>query len=107
MSEPFQITRWEAPKAPTIEFVTRMLAREGLTPDRQEWAPGTHTPEIKHERPGIMVLISGEVQVAFPGYGVRDLGPGDILELEAGILYDITVTSREAAVLLQTFKGAS
>lgn len=102
---PFEIMRWESPRQPDQEFLTRMMSREGLQPEPVELAAETHTPEMKFDRPLVMVPSAGHIQVSFPGYGVIELDPGDILEINPGVLHDIIVNSPQPAVILQAFKS--
>lgn len=101
---PFEIMRWESPKEPDVAMLTRMMSREGLTAESKELAAKTHTPEMKFDKPLVMVLAAGRVQASFPGYGVIELDPGDILEINPGVLHDIIVSSTQPAVILQAFR---
>jgi hypothetical protein len=103
--KPFEITRWDSPKTPSLEFLERMLGREGLHANLQEFASNSRTPEMKFDKPVVWALISGQLQVSFPGYGVIDLKPGDMLEVEADILYDLIVTHDHPVQLLEAFRG--
>lgn len=103
--KPFEIMHWESQKEPTLELLTRMMAREGLQPESIELAPKTHTPEMKFAQMRVAVLVSGKVQYAFPGYGVQEVTPGDILEIYPQVLHDIIVLSPQPAVILQAFKS--
>ncbi len=101
---PFEIMRWESVSLPTLESLSRMMAREGLQAESAELAPQTHTPEMKFERTAVRVLVSGKLQFSFPGYGVIELGPGDILEINPGVLHDIIVSGSQPAVLLEALR---
>jgi hypothetical protein len=101
---PFEIMRWESPKPPTPDFLERMLVREGLTPENLELPADIHTPEMKFEQSVVRVLVAGHIQYSFPGYGVIELDPGDMLEIQPGVLHDAIVSASQAAVLLQAFK---
>jgi hypothetical protein len=102
---PFEIMRWESPRAPDREFLLRMMNREGLQPKPVELAAATHTPEMKFDRPLVLVPADGKIQVSFPGYGVIELSPGDILEIQPDVLHDVIVSSTQPAVILQAFKS--
>jgi quercetin dioxygenase-like cupin family protein len=80
-----------------------MMIREGLKPIQTQLEPHTHSPEIKFAQTAVRVLVSGKVQFSFPGYGVIELDPGDILEIEPNVLHDIMVGS-QPAVLLEAFR---
>jgi mannose-6-phosphate isomerase-like protein (cupin superfamily) len=102
--KPFEIMRWESPNPPTLDFLTRMMAREGLRASQNELPPQSRSPEVKFDQTVVMVLVSGHLQYAFPGYGVIDVDPGDILEINPGVLHDITVSSSYSAILLEAFR---
>ena len=102
--KPFEIMRWESSTAPTLDFLTRMMVREGLSASQNELAAQSQTNEMKFDRTVVMVLVSGRIQYAFPGYGVVDLEPGDVLEINPGVLHDITVCSSQPATLLQALR---
>jgi hypothetical protein len=82
----------------------RMLAREGLQPSQTQLEPLSQTPEVKFAKTAVRVLVSGAVQFSFPGYGVIDLAPGDILEIEPDVLHDVMVSSSQPAVLLEALR---
>jgi len=103
--KPFEIIRWDSPKTPSLEFLERMLTRDGLVSHLQEFSGDTRTPEMKFDKPVVWALISGHLQVSFPGYGVIDLKPGDMLEVEANILYDLIVPHDDPVQLLEAFKS--
>lgn len=104
MGQPFEITRWESAASPSSDLLQRMLSREGLTPDITELPEQTHTPEMRFDKPIVYVLISGHIQYSFPGYGVIELEPGDMLEIHPGILHDVIVGTHQTAMLLQAFR---
>jgi mannose-6-phosphate isomerase-like protein (cupin superfamily) len=103
-AKPYEIMRWDSPKEPDWSFLTRMMAREGLEAKVMELSAKTSTPEMKFEKIAVRVLVSGQVQFAFPGYGVIELDPGDILEINPGVLHDIMVLGSQPAMLLEAFK---
>jgi hypothetical protein len=102
--KPFEIMRWESPKQPDPEFLGRMLQREGLQSESIELAAQSQTPEMKFDRAVVMVPALGQLQVSFPGYGAIELAPGDILEINPGVLHDIIVIGSQSAIILQAFK---
>jgi hypothetical protein len=101
---PFEIMRWESASLPSLESLTRMLTREGLLPEQVELAAKMHTPEMKFDKTAVRVLVSGKLQFSFPGYGVIELEPGDILEINPGVLHDIIVSSSQPAIALEAFR---
>ena len=98
---PFEIMRWEDEALPSLAFLVRMLEREGLQPVQSELPPKTHSPEIKFAQPVVRVVVSGKVQYSFPGYGVIELEPGDILEISSDVLHDVIVESHQPALILE------
>lgn len=103
-SKPFDIMRWESPNAPTSEQLTRMMAREGLTPETQELPPQSRSVEMQFAQTRVIVSSQGKVQVSFPGYGVIEISPGDILEIIPETIHDLIVESPHPSVILQAFK---
>lgn len=101
---PFEIIRWDAPKEPNLGFLMNMMLRDGLKAEPLELAAKTHSPEVKYPQTAVRVLVEGTIQYSFPGYGVIELEPGDMLEIQPGVLHDVTVSSSRPAVLLQAFR---
>ena len=99
--------RWESATTPTADFLTRMLSREGLSPEPVEFAAQSQSMEMKYEQAVVYVVATGKIQYAFPGYGAIDLAPGDILEINPGVLHDITVTGNQSASVLKALRHAS
>jgi hypothetical protein len=102
---PFEIMRWDDAATPSQEFLARMLTREGLLPQQTEWASNTHSPEMKFPQTVVRVVVSGKLQYSFPGYGVIELEPGDILEINPGVLHDVIVGSHPT-ILLEAIRPA-
>lgn len=102
--KPFEIMRWESPEPPTLAFLTRMMQREGLQASQDELAGKSRSPEMKFDQTRVMVVVQGQLQFAFPGYGVIDVDPGDIVEISPGVLHDVTVNGAQAAILLQALR---
>lgn len=102
---PFEIMRWDDAATPSLELLIRMLEREGLQPEQTELASQTHSPEMKFPHSVVRVLVFGKVQYSFPGYGVIELEPGDILEINPGVLHDVIVASPQSATLLEAARA--
>jgi hypothetical protein len=98
---PFEIMRWDDAATPTLERLMRMLEREGLKPEQAELPSPSHSPEMKFDRSVVRVLVNGKVQYSFPGYGVIELEPGDVLEINPGVLHDVIVAGSQPAILLE------
>ncbi len=81
-----------------------MMHREGLQPSQSELAGQSRSLEMKFNQNRVLVVVQGQLQFAFPGYGVIDLDPGDILEINTGVLHDVTVKGSQDAVLLQALR---
>lgn len=103
-NRPFEVTRWESATAHSPELLSRMLMREGLRAEPRELPPQTRTPEMRFDRTAVRVLVSGYIQYSFPGYGVIELHPGDMLEILPGVLHDVIVSGSRQAVLLEAFR---
>lgn len=103
-AKPFEIMRWESPDAPTPEIISRILRREGLQAETQELAPCSRSQEMKFEQTRLIIAYQGKVQVSFPGYGVIEIAPGDILEIAPEILHDFIVEQNQPSVIFQAFK---
>lgn len=102
--KPFEIMRWESPEFPTLEILQRMMQREGLEATLVEFTGQSRSQEMMFEQSQVTVVVQGRLQFAFPGYGVVDVGPGDIVEINAGILYDVTVNGLQTALMLQALR---
>ena len=49
-------------------------------------------------------MVSGQLQYSFPGYGVIELMPGDILEIQPDVLHDVMVSGEHPAVVLEALR---
>lgn len=103
---PFEIMRWDDAAPPSLALLVRMLEREGLHPEQTELPSQTRSPEMKFPDVVVRVLVAGKVQYSFPGYGVIELEPGDILEINPGVLHDVIVDSAQPAMLLEAIRPA-
>lgn len=101
---PFEIMRWDDATIPSLDRLVRMLEREGLRPEKTELASHTHSPEVKFDQVVVRVLVFGKVQYSFPGYGVIELEPGDVLEINPGVLHDVIVASSQPATMLEAIR---
>jgi len=102
---PFEIMRWDDADTPSLDRLVRMLEREGLKPEQIELASQSHSPEMKFSQCVVRVLVAGKVQYSFPGYGVIELGPGDVLEINPGVLHDVIVAGSQPATLLEAVRN--
>ena len=96
---PFEIMRWDHSEAPSLERLQRIMEREGFTGTQEEFGASTKTPEMKYTQEVFLAPISGNFKVAFPGYGVIELNPGDILEIQPDTTHDIIAIGKPAQVL--------
>ena len=101
---PFEIMRWDDAVTPSLDKLMRMLEREGLKPEQTELPSQSHSPEIKFSESVVRVLVVGKVQYSFPGYGVIELEPGDVLEINPGVLHDVIVASSQPATMLEAVR---
>ena len=102
--KPFEIMRWASRSVPTVEVLSRILAREGLKAESIQRDPHTHSMEMKFDKTAIRVMVSGQLQYSFPGYGVIELMPGDILEIQPDVLHDVMVSGENPAVVLEALR---
>lgn len=102
--KPFEIMRWESPDAPTPDFLNRMMSREGLQSEVQELPAYSRSQEMKFARTRVIISSQGKVQVSFPGYGVIEIMPGDILEIAPDTIHDLIVENNQPSTILQAFK---
>ncbi len=98
--QPFALTRWDSPNPPSPGVFDRWLAKSGLSAETVTLPTATQTEEMKFAEACTRILLSGTLQCAMPGYGVVDLQPGDILEIQGGILHDLRITGSQGATFL-------
>lgn len=104
---PFEIMRWDDDSVtPSLDFLLRMMTREGLKPEQTELASHTQSAEMKFSEIVVRVVVTGRLQYSFPGYGVIELEPGDILEINPGVLHDVIVASSHPATILEATRSA-
>lgn len=97
---PFEVLRWESQLPPNPEKLAKVLRREGLSSVTSTYEEGSHTEERKLPVAQTLVLVSGRLQVSFPGYGVVELQPGDQLDITPNTIHDLKVLGTQAATLL-------
>lgn len=97
---------WEAPKAPSEALVQRLLKLEGHEAITTRTLPvGSRSPEQQDESPVLRWLLEGSLQISFPGYGVKEVHPGDQWIIPTHLVYDLTVLSNTAVVWLESKKA--
>lgn len=96
---PFEIMRWDHSEAPTLERLQRIMDREGFAGGVESLAASAKTPEMKFDKEVFLAPVAGVVQVAFPGYGVIELNPGDILEIQPHTTHDMIAIGKNAEIL--------
>lgn len=104
MSKPYEWMAWGGTTAPSEEQLDHMLVKEGLSPVKTELPPGK-SQEMRFDQAVVWVLVEGKAYFGMPGYGSVDMAPGDIMEIEAGLMHDITVTSGSNSRFLQAFRA--
>ncbi|MEM0950890.1 MAG: hypothetical protein AAGI66_01950 [Cyanobacteria bacterium P01_H01_bin.74] len=100
MSVPFELIRWESIAKPSLPILQNMLMQQGLLATQVELEKGYKTEEQELEKEKTYVVVSGNLQFAFPGYGSIDLLPGDILSISARIRHHVSTSN--AVTLLET-----
>jgi mannose-6-phosphate isomerase-like protein (cupin superfamily) len=87
-----QIRKWDKPEAPTEAELLGFMLADGLDPYR--WSNGAGDVYAAHEHPYFKVIyvVSGSITFGFPIDGEpMTLGPGDRLDLPAGIRHNAVV----------------
>ena len=103
MNKPYEWMAWGGNTTPSEEQLEHMLVKEGLAPLKTFLTPGK-SQEMRFDKSVIWVLVEGKAYFGMPGYGSIDMAPGDIMEIEAGLMHDITVTSTGDSQFLQAFR---
>jgi quercetin dioxygenase-like cupin family protein len=102
-----KVARWNAAAdggPPSLEKVASKLKSLGYHFAKQEYAVGTVFHEHSHEHHTKDAVVSGYLKVSMQGKEVV-LGPGDILDIPAGIYHNAAVVGNEAVVVLEAEKG--
>jgi mannose-6-phosphate isomerase-like protein (cupin superfamily) len=100
MQKPYTVEHWDSPKIPDKAFWQHQLVREGLSFQWEELPANTTTPEMKAPQTVTKVVISGQCQIAFPGFGTVDLKPGDRVDIEPDTLFDMRSSLAETTLLI-------
>ncbi len=94
-----KITRWDKPEKPKLEELKKLLKEEGTNPFVWVDEPGTFYENHSHVYDEIRWVVSGKMR-----YGVGNeefiLGPGDRLDLPAGIIHWAKVEGDESVIYL-------
>lgn len=94
--EPFiekpAVTRWAGPGDPTDRAIILAFHREDLVPHRWANGPGDIYAEHAHPYHKVLVVSSGSITFRLPASGEEiELGPGDRLDLPAGVIHSAIV----------------
>ena len=102
MKEKFiQVQKWRGAQPPDESELRRLMAAEGLQPQR--WSNGPHETYNAHTHDfhKVIYVVSGSILFGFPIVGEpTELHPGDRLDLPAGVLHNAAV-GRSGVVCLE------
>ncbi|MBI2190989.1 MAG: cupin domain-containing protein [Planctomycetes bacterium] len=80
-----------------MEAIRKTLEAEGFVPTWWDAPPGTIYPGTVHARDEVLWIVSGRARVAI-GAGQRELGPGDRVDIPAGVRHGLEVLGGEVLV---------
>lgn len=97
---PVRIEKWDPARGPLGEAAMRQrLEAEGYAVSRYLYPPGTYFPEHTHTMDKKDAVLRGRLKITAEGQEVV-LGPGDMMEIPAGIRHTAEVVGTEAVVSL-------
>ena len=95
------IDRWDGAEPPTALELEQRLRAEGLRPCRFVDPPGKVYPPHRHQAREVRWLLCGKLRIRFEGdEGTVVLGPGDRIDLPAGLLHAVEVFGDDPAVFV-------
>lgn len=89
----YRIERWEGKTAPTLLQLERIMRLEapGFACRLEDLPASQPSGEQRFDYPIMICLVAGRVEVAFPGYTVLALHPGDLLSVDPNVRLEWTV----------------
>ena len=94
------VIRWKGPERPREEDLRARLEAEGLAPYRWSNAPGDRYAPHTHPYHKTLYVVEGSITFHLPALDRSlELGPGDRLELPAGLLHSAVVGPRGVVCL--------
>jgi len=92
MSADANVTKWSGPEAPTESAISRLLSSENVQPYQWSNGPGDVYAPHSHTYDKVIYVLSGGITFGLgDSHTELQLGPGDRLELPAGITHDAMV----------------
>ena len=93
------VDRWSGPESPSALEIERKLRAEGLVPYRYSDPPGKTYAPHRHATHEVRWLLSGRMRVRVAGFAEEILlGPGDRLDVPAGLTHAVAVEGDEPVV---------
>ncbi len=92
------VDRWSGLDGPTALEIERALRAEGLEPYRYSDPPGTVYAPHRHPSRQVRWLLSGRLRVQVAGLDDFVLGPGDRLDMPAGLVHAVRVDGQDPLV---------
>jgi quercetin dioxygenase-like cupin family protein len=100
-----RLTRWNKETAPSLEALRSALTGEGLSVSEWTDPSGTVYPVHTHEYAEVRVVVRGKLRIGLPETGEEIvLGPGDRLDLPAGLPHWSDVNGNGPVVYLSASK---
>jgi hypothetical protein len=101
---PYELTKWISRQLPDETVLERALHGEGLvttsiTLIAQSRCDATSLEQLSQQST-VLVVVTGKLQVSFPGYGVVALEQGDQLDVESGTRFDLSVLGHQSVKIL-------
>jgi hypothetical protein len=101
----YELTRWDSPTPPSPQLLERWFQREKLAPETLTLTLGHQTEEFVLDQAVVRVVTEGRCLCGLPGYGVVELGPGDAIEIGAGIRHDLQSLGTQPTQLLWALRS--
>lgn len=98
-----QVTLWDEPRRPDEGALRARLTQAGYLVVRWQNGPAEGYRAHAHIYPELLWIVSGSITVILPAdKRLLELGPGDRMEVPAGVLHGILAGPDGAAYLLAT-----
>lgn len=91
------ITRWQAPVAPTESQLKQILELEGLTPVREVLPSGALIPDHRHAFDEVRMIFSGELLINITGNQIL-LRSGDKIIIPSNTKHSKKVQGQEDCI---------
>lgn len=98
--EDIRYTPWRGSQHPTPPLLARQLRAEGLRPFKMKHRGNYRCGVRSHGFPKTLYCVDGKLEIMLPDSRQRlTLGPGDRLDIGAGVRHSLTASIRGATVL--------